>query len=778
MSDNKFILDVDVKPLKLQLREATQELQKAQQQFGAFSQEAIYASQKVAAIKDAMEDAAESAKLFDPGSKFQAVYTLANQAAAGVSAFQGAMALVGTESKEVEKALLKVQGAMALSQGLSELKDISKSFNQLRISATAAISSFASSAAVAGTRAAGAVMRTFGVAVNTTSTSFKVLRGAIISTGIGALVVAIGYAVNALMDWYDSTKQQEEATKGLKSADEQLKDQIEETNKAIENRITLNEFSMNKEVILAKARGASVEEIRAIEDKYYEDSLTAVTESYNTKEKAFLNYLENQMILQGRGQDEITKVMNNWYNESLVDLNTYYNLMGENARKYYDILKQDMNESEEKKFALNREYSIIEANRKLEDYNKSLDKQKKHNASSNDLDQKRKEAEQVIYDARKELKDKFEQQIMDIEKEYEEKKKKITDAKFKDKGKEAEALELIEKEKTKKLQAVEDERDREQREREKERKEKARAFQKELSDIQFETAAMGIKDQHQSEMAQLNRDYKEKYDAIMANESYTFMQKFILLAALEKQYQAGKKMSEDDEQKRQMEKRAAELQEIVDNEDAKIAVRQAALEKEAALYKQMHEEKKITDDEYKEHSKEIAASQKSIDDAKLEAQLNYLAAVSQGFSMLADISAEGTAEWKALKIAETIISTYSAIAGQLAASTKSPGAAIPGWAIAQAIATGVFGLLQVKKIMETPIPGKDGGGGGGGGVDLQGGAGGVAAGLIAPNVNATGVNQLRDLNAQQGKPIRAFVVENEMTSVQNRVADIERRSGF
>ncbi len=43
------------------------------------------------------------------------------------------MALVGSESEDVQKALLKVQGAMALAQGLSQLKDFGKSWQQVNI---------------------------------------------------------------------------------------------------------------------------------------------------------------------------------------------------------------------------------------------------------------------------------------------------------------------------------------------------------------------------------------------------------------------------------------------------------------------------------------------------------------------------------------------------------------------------------------------------------------------------------------------------------------------
>jgi hypothetical protein len=131
---NKIILDADVKPLKKQLREATQELQVARQKYGEFSSEAVQAAQKVALIRDEIEAANEAAQLFDPGKRFQALTTAASTAAGGIAAVQGAMALFGGESEEVEKALLKVQGALALSQGLSQLKDIGKVTEQLKIS--------------------------------------------------------------------------------------------------------------------------------------------------------------------------------------------------------------------------------------------------------------------------------------------------------------------------------------------------------------------------------------------------------------------------------------------------------------------------------------------------------------------------------------------------------------------------------------------------------------------------------------------------------------------
>jgi hypothetical protein len=780
MADDKLIIDVDIKPLRMQLREATQELQKAQQAFGPFSKEAELASRKVAAIRDAMEDAAESAKLFDPGSRFQAITTFASQAAAGVSAFQGAMALVGTESKEVEKTLLKVQGAMALSQGLSELKDISKSFNQLKISATSAIRSFASASVIGATKAANGIFKALGVSVSTSARSFKVLRSAIISTGIGALVVGIGMAIDALTDWISETKAQEEATKGLKTADEQLADQIEETNARIEDRISQLEFSRNKEVILAKARGASLDEIRKIEDNHYKESLGLLQNSYSDKEKTYLSFLQAELTRQGRGQEEINLVMNNWYNKNLVDLNTYYNLMGENGRKMYDQLKADLDKGEKDKFNLNREYSLLEANRKLEDHNTTIANQKKYGEKSaknaEELEQKRKEAEEIIYNARKAMKDKFEQELMDIEKEYEENKKKIAAAKFKDKKKEEEALALLKSQYEKEKTRIETEAENERKERDRAAREKAREFMQEINDMRFEIIKTGIKDEWELQKAELDKGYEQQRAEILANEELTFYQKFLLISTLTEKYNAQLKQQKEQKKIQETEEKAMELEELANEQTNLISVRQAALDREAQLYQELYDKKMITEKQYTEFKKNISKTQAQIDADRLDQQLQFADAVGQMFGTISSMMGEGTAEYKAFAVAEAIISTYTSIAKTLAAFSGKP---IPGYAIAQAVATGLFGFAQVKKILETKVPdGKDAGGNGG---NLSAGGGGGGAAPPVPTlqtVTNTPINAVFDsLNSRQ-QPVRAFVVESEITANQNRVSDIERRSRF
>ena len=103
--------------IRKELKEANQELISAQQNFGEYSQQALSAARRVAELRDRIGEAAETAALFDPGKKFQVFAGALNAVAGGFSAVQGALGLIGVESEAVEKQLLKVQSALALSQG-------------------------------------------------------------------------------------------------------------------------------------------------------------------------------------------------------------------------------------------------------------------------------------------------------------------------------------------------------------------------------------------------------------------------------------------------------------------------------------------------------------------------------------------------------------------------------------------------------------------------------------------------------------------------------------
>lgn len=186
--------------LKAQLREAQSEVAALSDKFGATSQQAIEAAKRASELKDRIGDAKALTDAFNPDAKFTALSNSLTGVAGGFSAVTGAMGLLGSESKDVELAILKVQSAMAIASGLQQLGESADAFKQMKAVALDA---------------------------------FKSIKAAIGSTGIGLLVVALGTLItywdeisvaisgaNEEQKAYQST--QEEVTKSLAKAEENL----------------------------------------------------------------------------------------------------------------------------------------------------------------------------------------------------------------------------------------------------------------------------------------------------------------------------------------------------------------------------------------------------------------------------------------------------------------------------------------------------------------------------------------------------------------------------
>lgn len=105
-------------------------------------------------------------------------------ATGGFSAVQGVMGLVGGESEELEKALLKVQSALAIQQGVQGIREAIPAFKQLGTSALKAL---------------------------------KGIKTGIAATGIGVLLIAVG----AIVAYWD------EITELLGVNNESLEEQLE-----------------------------------------------------------------------------------------------------------------------------------------------------------------------------------------------------------------------------------------------------------------------------------------------------------------------------------------------------------------------------------------------------------------------------------------------------------------------------------------------------------------------------------------------------------------------
>ena len=99
-----------------------------------------------------------------------------------------------------------------------------------------------------------------------------------------------------------------------------------------------------------------------------------------------------------------------------------------------------------------------------------------------------------------------------------------------------------------------------------------------------------------------------------------------------------------------------------------------------------------------------AKTRTAIKQKETDTELQMLQALANGMSAIGDILGKETAGGKVLAVAASLINTYAAIAAQLKTAAGSPGAAVPGYAIAQAIATGFVGFKAVMDIMRVQVP--------------------------------------------------------------------------
>jgi hypothetical protein len=119
------------KTLKQQYKEAVAELQKMVSAYGDMSEQAVAAAKKAAELKDQIEDTNDLMKSFKGEGAFIAMNKAMSAVASGFSAVEGGLALIGVEGEAVQETMLKVQAAMALSQGLEGLEDAGRAFNVL-----------------------------------------------------------------------------------------------------------------------------------------------------------------------------------------------------------------------------------------------------------------------------------------------------------------------------------------------------------------------------------------------------------------------------------------------------------------------------------------------------------------------------------------------------------------------------------------------------------------------------------------------------------------------
>ena len=227
----------DFKSMKAEIRELTVAAQQAVMQFGEFSPEAQRAEKALAAARDRMDDFNDRVKAVNPDN-FAKINTVVSGVARGFQAAQGAMALFGNQSEELEKTMVKLQGAMALAEGLEGLGAVQQKFMAIAGDIRGGVTKAFQSLGRMSTLALGGI----GIVLTLVITNFDSLKKAVMSLipGLGAMAKFVGGLVQQFTDWVGITSAEDRALAKLNKTTEKANDQLD------------------REIALLKARGDQV----------------------------------------------------------------------------------------------------------------------------------------------------------------------------------------------------------------------------------------------------------------------------------------------------------------------------------------------------------------------------------------------------------------------------------------------------------------------------------------------------------------------------------------
>ena len=703
-----------------------QEYQAIALQAGRTSPLGREAIQKAAALKDKYVDIQnEVNRLANDGVKLKAALDLGSTVVAGFAGFQGIMALSGSKSEDLRKAMMKLQGAMALLMAVETIRKNLEKESTLVLVAKQTVEK----AGLILTKATTAAQTMLGRSTDATTKSFKLMRGALIATGIGALVVLIG---TLIAKWDDITAALSSTTAEQKA----LNETMEAASKAAEEvYVEINKvetaFKLAEDGVISKEEalktynetiGQTLGEAESLEEA--EQKFKDGTADY--VKMAMLRAQSQELIKMAAEEQtkallESTKDSRSWVDKTAGFMNDLVAGAIDYSTAGLTNLSEKSNELNEVFKKGREEEAIATANSQADIYlslNKSIEEQMRAiEAKDTYISEKDKKD--------KKDKDKKDKEKKDKEKKDRDKDKKAYEKSIADKKKQAEA---DEKAAAKQLQL-----DEKARETKKKADEKAAADEIKREDKQYDLLQKLTSNAKEKELDKYAKVYEKRAALAKGNaelEKVIEEQKNIDLAAIDKKY--------------------------ADKEAAIAATKKAA--------------EKAADDKEDEDAKE--KRQQELDDmtAKLDSATAFLDSL-QTLNNLAAGKSEAQQRKafernKKIQSAQAMISAAKGVVNILGQESLLPQPADGIYKGVQiAILAATLGL-QLKKINSAKF------GGGGSGVttpSLSGGGGGGSVPTLNPVSNT---------NTILGQENKVYVTETDISTTQNKVKVIEEQATF
>lgn len=694
-----------VKETPLNVRDMNKQIQ-------AYQSIALSAGRETPVGKQALKQAAdlrdryidiqnETKRLADDQKNLQGVMQLASTGVAGFGAVQSAMALTGVESEELRETMVKLMAAQTL---LNSINQISTALEK-ESSAMLLLKSIR-------TKVLASSLYAYATAQGVATKGLKLFRLALVSTGIGAIVVGIGLLVanfdkvkNALggvtekfksagagvkllmtpliplMVAIDLVKKGLQALGIIESEEEKAKEErhqanirrIEKENKERKERFKARQKEFDREIAMLEAEGKSS---FALRQKKIADSIAMQKQEAKAMEatiKLFMTYAqvvgENTGVLEDLRVKlaEVNEDIKDQENQLLVNVKTNNK---EKANSYKEYSKQRENIA-----------------RKIEDIENAL--------LSNGID--------------KEIKinnDKFRRLKEDTEKNT-----KLT------------------------------------------RTERNRLIA--LYEEQGQQKAEEIRDKYK----QKEIDAERKLQKNLEKQKNDFLD---TMAKIEEENWQMANLSQEQREIQAVKDKYFTLKELAKGNEAQL--------KEIAIAR-MNEENEIYLKFQNQRDKVDAASKQKQIDRENNLRNTRLSLTASAFDGLAEIvgsfNAKNEADakkqfkiTKALNLASAVTNTALAVTGALTAG-GNPIKLATGTQFVEAGIAGAMGLANIAKIASATYESPDTSGSGSG-------AGSVGSGAVqSPNFNIVGDNNINQLASIQGQPTKAYVVSDEVTTAQS-----------
>lgn len=262
--------DFAFKSLTQAYRQTAKDAQLLAETQGINSQAFLDAAAKAGQYKNRLDDVNLAVNALSADKPvLQATLNLAQGLAGGIAAAQGAMALFGGKSKEVDEALKKVQGSLALLQGLQAVAGLADAWGAFSV-----------------------VLKTNVIPALLTT------RGILMTTGIGAIVAVVGYLA---YKWVEEAEAQEKATEAHK--------------KFLEEHFKGAVFAQETQTMLTEAEADSLDKRLTLQNQANLKSQTELTQSFSKKEISQQQYNSRMLALEKLNASKLKDIRSQWQKE-------------------------------------------------------------------------------------------------------------------------------------------------------------------------------------------------------------------------------------------------------------------------------------------------------------------------------------------------------------------------------------------------------------------------------------------------------------------------------